>query len=275
MSDPAPADRPLPSGIGAPARRSLAAAGIVRLAQLSEVTEREVAALHGVGPKALQTLRAALDEAGWAFAPSRAAGSDPVDAYLEGFEGAARTALEELRELLRDAVPGATETMAYGIPTLDLGGDHVVHFAGFARHVGLYPTPSGTAAFDAELALYARGKGSVRFPLGEPLPTDLIRRIAEFRVQEVSGAAPPARAAKARPARRAHHPMPVTVRDALDAAGVMDAYRVRPPYQRNDYLGWIAGAKREETRTRRLRQMLDELAEGRTYMGMPWGPGSR
>jgi uncharacterized protein YdhG (YjbR/CyaY superfamily) len=116
-------------------------------------------------------------------------GAHPIDAYLAGFEGEARAALDELRALLRDAVPGATETMAYGIPTLDLHGKHVVHFAGYARHVGLYPTPSGMAAFDTELARYARGKGSVRFPLGEPLPTDLIRRIAAFRVDEVTAAA--------------------------------------------------------------------------------------
>jgi len=112
----------------------------------------------------------------------------PVDAYLAGFSGDARAALDELRALLRDAVPGATETMSYGIPTLDLDGKHVVHFAGYARHVGLYPTPSGMAAFDAELAPYARGKGSVRFPLDQPLPADLVRRIAAFRVAEVAAA---------------------------------------------------------------------------------------
>lgn len=275
MSDSAPADRPLPAGIGAPARRALAAAGIVRLAQLADVSEREVAALHGVGPKALRVLRAALEEAGWGFASSSTVDADPLETYLEGFDGVARAALDELRGVLRDAVPGATETIAYGIPTLDLDGEHVVHFAGFARHVGLYPTPSGMEAFDDELARYVRGKGSVRFPLGQPLPTDLVRRIAAFRVEEVTGAAVPAKAAKPRPARRARHAMPDGVRDALDAAGLMDAYRARPPYQRNDYLGWIAGAKRETTRTRRLRQMLDEMAEGGTYMGMPWGRGSR
>lgn len=201
--------------------------------------------------------------------------ADPVDAYLERFEGVARAALEELRELLRDAVPGATETMAYGIPTLDLDGDHVIHFAGFARHVGLYPTPSGMAAFDAELARYVRGKGSVRFALDEPLPTDLIRRIAAFRVAQVAGTAVPTREAKPRSARRDRQSMPDSVRHALETAGLMEAYRARPPYQRNDYLAWIAGAKREATRTRRLRRMLDELAQGGTYMGSRWGPGSR
>lgn len=79
----------------------------------------------------------------------------PVDAYVAGFDGDARTALDELRALLREAVPDATETISYGIPTLDLHGRHVLHYAGYASHVGLYPTPSGMVAFEADLA--ARG----------------------------------------------------------------------------------------------------------------------
>ncbi|MFO7546452.1 MAG: YdeI/OmpD-associated family protein [Trueperaceae bacterium] len=212
----------------------------------------------------------------------------PIDAYVETFDGAVRMALEELRDLLREALPGATETISYGIPTFDLNGKHVVHFAGYTQHVGLYPTPSGMKAFDAELARYARGKGSARFPLSEPLPVDLIRRIAAFRLDEVTaaGASKPRRTSpskvrssaarqSARPARRERHPMPDDVRDALEAAALMNAYRERPPYQQNDYLGWIAGAKREDTRARRRQQMLDELAEGSTYMKMAWVPGER
>ena len=75
-----------------------------------------------------------------------------------------------------------------------------------------------------------------------------------------------------RPSRltRPLNPMPPEVERALDEAGLMDAYRARPPYQRNDYLGWIDRAKRPETKTRRLRQMLDELAQGDVYMKMVW-----
>lgn len=64
--------------------------------------------------------------------------------------------------------------------------------------------------------------------------------------------------------------MPDDIARRLDAAGLRPAYDVRPPYQRNDYLGWIAAAKRPETRERRLAQMLDELARGDVYMGMAW-----
>ena len=94
--------------------------------------------------------------------------------------------LEELRVLIKASAPGATETISYAIPTFDLNG-HLVHFAGYEKHVGFYPTGSGIEAFKEELKPYKGGKGSVRFPLGQPLPTDLIRRIVEFRVKENTG----------------------------------------------------------------------------------------
>ena len=75
------------------------------------------------------------------------------------------------------------------------------------------------------------------------------------------------------PTRRPRHPMPGFVRDALDAHGLREAYDARPPYQRNDYLGWIVRAKREDTRQRRLAQMLGELRRGDIYMKMAWGGG--
>jgi uncharacterized protein YdhG (YjbR/CyaY superfamily) len=107
-----------------------------------------------------------------------------IDEYLAGFPLETRKALEEMRALIRASAPGATETVAYSMPTFDLNGRHLVHFAGFARHVGFYPIPSGIEAFKEELAPYKQGKGSVQFPLGQPLPADLIRRVVEFRVAE-------------------------------------------------------------------------------------------
>ena len=72
--------------------------------------------------------------------------------------------------------------------------------------------------------------------------------------------------------KRAKNPMPEFVRDALDQHGLMQAFRSRPPYQRNDYLGWICRAKRETTKQKRLAQMLDELRDGGLYMHMKWAP---
>ncbi len=75
--------------------------------------------------------------------------------------------------------------------------------------------------------------------------------------------------------KRARHPMPPFVRSALLDGGLMEAYRCRPPYQQNDYLGWITSAKLDGTRQKRLAQMLDELLQGDRYMKMAWRPTDR
>jgi uncharacterized protein YdhG (YjbR/CyaY superfamily) len=107
-----------------------------------------------------------------------------IDDYIAGFPPETRKTLEELRALIRASAPDATETISYAIPTFDLNG-HLVHFAGYRRHIGFYPTGRGVDAFKEELKPYKSGRGSVQFPLGQPLPTDLIRRIVEFRVGSV------------------------------------------------------------------------------------------
>jgi len=116
-----------------------------------------------------------------------------IDDYIAGFPPETRKTLEELRALIRASAPDATETISYAIPTFDLNG-HLVHFAGYKQHIGFYPTGRGVEAFKEELKPYKSGKGSVQFPLGQPLPTGLIRRIVEYRVAEnigkVSGRAP-------------------------------------------------------------------------------------
>lgn len=133
-----------------------------------------------------------------------------IDAYIAEFPPETQQVLQAVRALIRAAAPDAVETISYAIPTFDLHGKHLVHFAGYARHIGLYPGPSGIAAFQAELSRYKSARGSVQFPLDQPLPTDLIRRLVAFRVAESgSGTAAPAGrgddfpAGLAQPARRA------------------------------------------------------------------------
>ena len=111
-----------------------------------------------------------------------------IDEYIAGFPPETRKMLKELRALIRASAPDATETISYAIPTFDLNG-HLVHFAGYKQHIGFYPTGRGVEAFKEELKPYKGGKGSVQFPLGRPLPTVLIRRIVEFRVEENAGRA--------------------------------------------------------------------------------------
>ena len=110
-----------------------------------------------------------------------------VDDYIAEFPPGTQRALREVRALIRASAPGATETISYAIPTFDMNGKHLVHFAGYERHVGFYPTGGGIEAFKHELGRYRSGKGSVQFPLGRPLPKDLIRRIVELRVAENAG----------------------------------------------------------------------------------------
>jgi uncharacterized protein YdhG (YjbR/CyaY superfamily) len=112
-----------------------------------------------------------------------------MDEYIAGFPPETQQVLEELRALIKALAPDATETISYAIPTFDLNGKHLVHFAGYEKHIGLYPAPSGLEAFKEELKPYKQGKGSVQFPLGQPLPKDLIRRIVEFRVAQNTGKA--------------------------------------------------------------------------------------
>jgi uncharacterized protein YdhG (YjbR/CyaY superfamily) len=111
-----------------------------------------------------------------------------IDEYIAGFPAETQKVLAQLRALIKATAPGATESISYAIPTFDLNGRHLVHFAGYAKHIGFYPIPTGIEAFQEELKPYKQGKGSVQFPLDQPLPTALIRRIVEFRVRENMGA---------------------------------------------------------------------------------------
>jgi uncharacterized protein YdhG (YjbR/CyaY superfamily) len=119
-----------------------------------------------------------------------------IDEYIAQFSPAVQAKLRAMRELIRRAAPAATERISYGIPTFHLNGN-LVHFAAFKRHIGFYPTASAVAAFDPELAAYKRAKGSIQFPLDEPLPLELIRRMVESRVAE-NAAKKPVRERKAR-----------------------------------------------------------------------------
>lgn len=109
-----------------------------------------------------------------------------IDDYIDGAPPHTQGALRQLRALIKEEAPEATERISYAVPTFALQGP-LVHFAGYEGHVGFYPGPSGVAAFKDELKGYKTSKGSIRLPLGEPLPTDLLRRIVAFRVGENTG----------------------------------------------------------------------------------------
>ena len=109
-----------------------------------------------------------------------------VDEYIAAQPEAVQGLLEHVRSTIRKAVPGVEEVISYKIPTYKLHGGPVLYFAGWRRHYSLYPaTDQVVAAFKDDLAPYEVNKGTIRFPLSEPVPVKLIERIAKFRAKEV------------------------------------------------------------------------------------------
>jgi uncharacterized protein YdhG (YjbR/CyaY superfamily) len=106
-----------------------------------------------------------------------------IDSYIEGFPEKTQKILQQVRAAIRKAAPGAEETISYGIPTFKLYNTYLVYFAGYDHHIGFYPAPIGMETFKKDLANYKTGKGSVQFPLDQPMPLDLITRIVKFRVE--------------------------------------------------------------------------------------------
>jgi len=109
--------------------------------------------------------------------------SRDIDEYISRYPGDVQAILQKIRAIIREVAPGAQEAIKYQIPTFVLNGN-LVHFAAFKKHIGFYPTPTGTEQFKQELSAYHSAKGSIQFPLDESIPYDLIRRIVEFRVKE-------------------------------------------------------------------------------------------
>ncbi len=106
-----------------------------------------------------------------------------IDEYIASCPEEVRPILESIRSTIQKTAPDATEKISYQMPTFFQKGN-LVHFAAWKAHIGLYPAPSGMGAFQKELARYHVAKGSVQFPLDEPMPLDLIRQIVQFRVTE-------------------------------------------------------------------------------------------
>jgi uncharacterized protein YdhG (YjbR/CyaY superfamily) len=106
-----------------------------------------------------------------------------IDEYIANFPEDVQKILARLRATIREAAPEAEEAISYQMPTFKLKGN-LVHFAAYKNHIGFYPTPSGIENFKEELSAYEGAKGSVKFPINQPLPLDTISKIVKFRVKE-------------------------------------------------------------------------------------------
>jgi len=110
-----------------------------------------------------------------------------VDDYIDSQPESARRVLIRVRNIIRKALPGAEEVISYQIPAYKLQGRAVIYFAGWREHYSLYPaTGELKTVFKDELARYELSKGTIRFPLSEPIPSKLIERIAKFRAEQAS-----------------------------------------------------------------------------------------
>ncbi|HEX6889681.1 MAG TPA: DUF1801 domain-containing protein [Chryseolinea sp.] len=119
-----------------------------------------------------------------------------IDDYIAGFQEDTRQMLEQIRETIKEGVPGAEEKISYGIPCITLNGKYLLYFAGYKKHIGLYPVPR--KGFEKDFAPYkTSGRGTIQFPLDHPLPLKLVKKITKFRLQQNLAAA------KAKPIKKA------------------------------------------------------------------------
>lgn len=107
-----------------------------------------------------------------------------IDEYIGSLPGDVQIILTEVRRRIRSVVPDAGETISYGIPTITLGGRHLVYFAAWTHHIAVYPLPAADEAFEQELAPYRAAKSTARFPIRRPIPYDLIERLVTNLVAE-------------------------------------------------------------------------------------------
>ena len=108
-----------------------------------------------------------------------------IDQYIGAFPNDVQEILEKVRMTIQKAAPDAKEKISYSMPAFEQNGI-VVYFAAFKNHIGFYATPDGHEAFKEDFARYKTGKGSVQFPLNEPIRLVLIAKIVKFRVKEIS-----------------------------------------------------------------------------------------
>ena len=107
-----------------------------------------------------------------------------VDEYISQFPKETQKILQEIRNLIKKIAPDCEENISYGMPAYKTNGKPLVYFAGYKHHIGFYATPNAHEAFKRELSEFKQGKGSVQFPLNQPMPYNLIKRMIKFKIQE-------------------------------------------------------------------------------------------
>lgn len=105
-----------------------------------------------------------------------------IDEYIAACPEQSQSYVQKIREIVKSVAPKAKEKISYQIACFELNGKNLIHFAGWKKHVSMYPIPAGTKEFTKEISKYADGKGTIKFMLDKPLPIKLIRQVVKFRV---------------------------------------------------------------------------------------------
>jgi len=176
--------------LASPARRALQSLGVSEIEDLTRYEKEMVSELHGIGPNALKVIKHEMSLLNVTFRKkdepvqnTKEGEATSVDRYVSGFPQHIQEKLQEMRSIIRSVAPTAMEKISYGIPTFYLQGN-LVHFAGYTKHIGFYPGAAAITTFKEELKGYKTAKGSVQFPLAQPLPVKLIKQIVRLRVEE-------------------------------------------------------------------------------------------
>lgn len=107
-----------------------------------------------------------------------------IDEYIAAFPEDTQNALEEVRSIIKSLAPTAQEKISYQMAAFEAQGKDFIYVAGWKKHISMYPIPAGTEAFNQAVLKYADGKGTVKFPLDQPLPAKLIRQIVKYRLAD-------------------------------------------------------------------------------------------
>lgn len=127
---------------------------------------------------------------------------DSVDGYIASFPPEVQATLESVRQAIHRAVPGSEEAISYDIPAFRLNGRAYLGLAGWKRHVSIYPIPAADAELDRELTPHKSGRGTLQFPLSEPMPLELVGRVAALLAEQRGGSPAKAEGGTSTPSRR-------------------------------------------------------------------------
>jgi uncharacterized protein YdhG (YjbR/CyaY superfamily) len=108
-----------------------------------------------------------------------------VNEFIDSFEGETHAALKKLRQLIKQSIPKAEEVISYNIPCYKIDGKYLIYFAGYAKHVSVYPIPKKyPISFQKEIDKYKAGKGTLKFQLDKPLPVEFIQKVINYHLKD-------------------------------------------------------------------------------------------